>query len=771
MSALKPDTLARLERHAQLSHSTPDDLLNRLLDDLEQQPDDRQLLAIISEYVLSVRVEPGGQLIVEWAVGAFSAITGYDGDIAGMPLSVAHLDPDDQAQAWHDITRTAYHNQITTSEYRIRHYTDHQPRWLSVTRHPIWDAQAGRVVRFYSVATDITARKQAEAALNEVQARYRALWEQTNDAVFLMDAHGTYLDVNRSACEMFGYSVDEIIGMSYRDLVEPMEQSQSERVSRRLIAGEQVPIYERTFRHRNGHPIYAEVNVHTVRDDAGNILCFQSLIRNITCRKLAEAALYKSESRLRSLMNSGVALVIRVDLSGVYRYCNPAFIALYGDLAGQSAVETVFGASREEALMALIECLEEPGKPVQVVLERQSPVSEQTHTTLWEFVALVDSREVITEIQCVGFDVTEQVRAREELQRSEDRFHKVFHSSPLPIAILRRDNAEFIDVNDSFLRMTGYTRDEMIGKSPCDLNLWCDAQDSAEMWALLSLRESIINHPVRLHTRTGDVRHCLVAVESITFSGMDCVISQAADVTDLHAAMQREQEAQRQLFHADRLAAIGRLSASIAHELNNPLQAIYGALAIVRDEIGERAPDVRHYLDISLNEMERMANVVYQMREMHQTGDFQRVHYRLADELDAVISLLSKRLEEQGIALSLALPPDLPALVGVPRHIRQALLNILLNAVEAMPNGGTLTIKGRHCARRREVRLVIHDTGAGISDPHRVFEPFYTTKEKGLGLGLAITRQIIHMHHGRIRARRAPQGGTDFVITLPVDSA
>lgn len=335
------------------------------------------------------------------------------------------------------------------------------------------------------------------------------------------------------------------------------------------------------------------------------------------------------------------------------------------------------------------------------------------------------------------------------LGESEDRFTKAFHAAALPMTIATRRQGTYLEVNQSFLNTFEYTREAVIGKTALDLHLMVDVEAFWELTATLKATGRVVNHEIRMRTQSGKVRECVAGVEFIEVGGVECVLAIVTDLTDYNMALRNQERIQQQLFHADRLLAVGKLAASIAHEMNNPLQAVYGALNLALKDM-DRQHQVRQYISISLAEVERMMNIVRHMREMHQTGTLQKKALDLNALVDDVGVLVHKKLQEQRITFHQQLAPDLPAIMGVCEQIRQVLLNLMMNAIEAMPHGGTLTVRTFPDLRGRWVHLTVSDTGHGFTEPQRAFEPFYTTKEKGLGLGLAIVEQIVERHHGQI---------------------
>jgi two-component system, NtrC family, sensor kinase len=228
------------------------------------------------------------------------------------------------------------------------------------------------------------------------------------------------------------------------------------------------------------------------------------------------------------------------------------------------------------------------------------------------------------------------------------------------------------------------------------------------------------------------------------------------------------ERSQAQLVQAEKLAATGRLAASIAHEINNPLQAIHNCLYLARKQT-LTADKKLHYLNLAQEETERLITLVQRTLEFYRPSKGQSTATDVNHLIENVLALSNKQLEHGRIQVRAQLQPDLPPILGVPDQLTQVLLNLVINAIEAMPEGGELNLGTTIDAGW--LRIGVRDTGPGISPDKaaKIFEPFYTTKANGTGLGLAVSYGIIRRHGGRIEVEGAPGRGTTFTIVLPLD--
>jgi signal transduction histidine kinase len=229
-------------------------------------------------------------------------------------------------------------------------------------------------------------------------------------------------------------------------------------------------------------------------------------------------------------------------------------------------------------------------------------------------------------------------------------------------------------------------------------------------------------------------------------------------------------QAQEALIRSEKLNATGRLAASLAHEISNPLQSVIGCLGLAQEMLEEEAP-VGRYIDIGLEELERASRIVGRLRDVaRQSDETTREPLQVSVLLERTALLTRKHCQAHGVTLELApLPEDLPDVEVVPDHLQQVLLNLILNAIEATPEGGSIEIRVDPTDDPAGVSILVVDTGDGI-DPKalpRVFEPFFTTKSSGTGLGLYVSRRIIESHGGHISLESSVGDGTTARVWLP----
>jgi signal transduction histidine kinase len=249
-------------------------------------------------------------------------------------------------------------------------------------------------------------------------------------------------------------------------------------------------------------------------------------------------------------------------------------------------------------------------------------------------------------------------------------------------------------------------------------------------------------------------------------------INNARLYRELKLALKTEQDTRQQLIRADKLTGMGRMVASVAHELNNPLQTIKNCLFLIEQSYQDQEdPDL---LELALSEVERLTLIVNRLRDVYRpavTGEFERIEIGAA--LEGLEPLLETHLERHTVSLHLEMNGlEKTAILAYPDQMKQVFLNLSLNAIESMqPEGGELNVSLQIDSHQEQIGVAFSDTGPGIpeADLKVIFDPFYTTKSTGLGLGLSICYDIVHNHHGHIHAANKPEGGAVFTIWLPVN--
>jgi len=372
-------------------------------------------------------------------------------------------------------------------------------------------------------------------------------------------------------------------------------------------------------------------------------------------------------------------------------------------------------------------------------------------------------------------DLEQMVASRTaELRESEEKFHRAFNNAPAMISISRIDDGTYLDVNHLFLSVSGFTREEAIGRSSVELGL----ENPSEGWGLreaLAQGGRIQGHELKLHAKSGKPVLCKYWCDSMTIAGRKCLLSIALDITE-------QRKIEQQFLQAQKMESVGRLAGGIAHDFNNMLGVIMGHAEIALVKADGENPLHRHLQAIS-KAAERSADLTRQLLAFARRQTIAPKVLDLNATLHGMLSML-QRLIGEDIRLAWIPGRDMWAVRIDPSQVDQILTNLCVNSRDAISGVGEITIEtsnavldGEYCAKHsgfvpgEYVWLAISDDGCGMDKEtvENIFDPFFTTKEtgKGTGLGLATVYGIVKQNNGFINVYSEPGQGTAFNIYLP----
>jgi PAS domain S-box-containing protein len=367
-------------------------------------------------------------------------------------------------------------------------------------------------------------------------------------------------------------------------------------------------------------------------------------------------------------------------------------------------------------------------------------------------------------------DITERVRTRQALGESESRFRKLFESQMIGIAVPDRFGG-FKEGNDELLRMTGYTREDLeAGRVRWDVMTPPEYHpldvlhiaEAAERGACTPYEKEFI--------RKDGTRVPILCGYALLEGSQDEYIGFVLDLTS-------QKRMEQALLAAEKLAMAGRFAASVAHEINNPLEGVTNALYLALQDPGVPT-DTREYLTMAEQELSRVAHITTQTLRFHKQSK-SAAPTNVTEIMDSALKLFASRLTAKKIAVNRECEPE-AQINCFGDELRQVFANLISNSLDAMPEGGRMiiritTARAWDQSRTPGVRIFVADTGAGVPDPAKdhIFEPFFSTKEStGVGLGLWVSEGIVRKHHGRItlRSRTGPSPGTVVAIFFPTVS-
>ena len=362
----------------------------------------------------------------------------------------------------------------------------------------------------------------------------------------------------------------------------------------------------------------------------------------------------------------------------------------------------------------------------------------------------------LTVIQLQAEEIAERARMR-EIQVSRNLIRGVIDSIPLGLVLLDADST-VLAANRALSDRVGLDPAALVGMHySAAIGGWEDSPAGQTFASGQSLR-------IRRAIQRGDGGQTLVEISSFALLDAD---DRPRQVVEVWEDITERVSLQTQLVRAEKLAAIGQLAASIAHEVGNPLQAIQGFLALFLEQCPPETLN-RRFLELAEDEIERIVQVISRLRDLYRPRADIIAAVDLNELVDDVLLLTSKQMERYHVRVDRSLEHNLPRIACVADQIKQVLLNLLLNAIDAMKDGGVLSVQTR--LSQDGVDIIIADTGVGIATDQlsHIFDGLHTTKERGMGLGLYTSKAIIERHMGRISVASSVGAGTTFTITLPI---
>lgn len=376
----------------------------------------------------------------------------------------------------------------------------------------------------------------------------------------------------------------------------------------------------------------------------------------------------------------------------------------------------------------------------------------------------------------------ELTASKESLRLAEEKFSKVFHFSPLLISLSTAAEERFVDVSDSFVQLSGHCRDELIGRTWHEFDLWSNVEESQRIKNLIATQRYARDEEIHWRSKHGEIYNVLFSAEVIEIFDVPHIMAFAMDITDRTQAQKEKVHLENQLLQAQKMESVGRLAGGLAHDFNNLLSIMLGYAEIGLEDPSIQALPIRNTLTQILKAGERVHNLTRQLLAFGRKQVLKREELNLNHIILDFQQMLVRLMGEDIEILTHLTQTPWSVLMDI-TQAEQILLNVAVNARDAMPQGGQLVIKTANVSTTEQafvygnlhpgdyVELTISDTGCGIDAAAIgcIFEPFFTTKErgKGTGLGLSTVYGIVKQHGGEIFAESKPGKGATFKIFLP----
>ena len=688
--------------------------------------------------------------------------------------------PDDLPGVIAQWTRSIESGQPYDIELRQRG-ADGVYRWFHAQGLPVRDAE-GCILRWFVLQTDVDERKRNEAALTSAfeelaksEAELRTIIDAIPQLIVSLRADGTFLSANQAVLDYTGLTKEEVRTESFGDVFHP-EDTERLRDQRDLAISRGVPFeYERRVRRKDGQYRWFLIQYNPLRDQRRELIRWYAAGTDIDDRKRAEDALRASEHELRQMVDSVPGMIAVANSAGQQEYANKRFLDFTGttveELRGFDGLNLLIHPDeREMVINEWLRC-SALGQP----LELDHRLKRFDGVYRWVRVRvdpLLDDRGRIVRWYGLLTDIDDQRRAEEALRDSEQHLRLLVETIP---ALVSRTTAEgtpdyvnrrIVDYTGQELEQTGWHVFH-----PDDRNShwqkFRHALESGEPW----------EDTFRLRRADGEYRWFHERSEPLLDrSGrVVCWYFVSVDVNDNREMEEALRSTRRKLSAAMQIATVAEMSASIAHEINQPLASVVTNAHACQTWLSHDPPNLERAqatLERIIRDGHSAAEVVRRIRALFKEAAPVKAPLDINQIVAEVLRVLSDELRDNSIVVETELAVDLPRIVGDHVQIQQTLINLVHNATEAMAvliaRPKSLVVRSR---REGDHLLVeVRDFGVGIKDPTLVFEPFFTTKESGMGMGLSISRSIVEAHGGRIWATANEDAGTTISFTLPLAS-
>jgi two-component system NtrC family sensor kinase len=572
--------------------------------------------------------------------------------------------------------------------------------------------------RLGSSTRDVTRQKQIEAALRDSEVRYRLITENMSDGVWLLDMQLNATYISPAVWHALGYRVEEIKQrMRYGQILTAASRRTLFRFLKQALTQENLQrpadnlsqTLELELYRRDGSTLWSEVTLTLIRDDDGKPGGILAVGRDITERKRAAERVLRLTDDLSQRARELAAL-------------NNASRALTSSL------------ELKRVLAAIIREIQELLKADRAAVLLRDATSDDL---VFAAAAGENSEKLIGTRLSINRGIAGWV-ARERRSALVQEAYQ---------------DPRFWSSTDA---RTGYLTRSVV------------AVPIKYLGAVWGVIEAINKRDGVFSERDREMLEALAGSAAIALENARLY---QAEREQTH----RLKESQTRLIHAEKMSALGRLAASLTHEINNPLQAIHSGLGLMQTELSENADpaDLLRDLQIIDREVKRISDLMLRLREFSRPVELETRPTDLHALFDTILSLTGKQMQRNHIQVKTAWDPTVPPIMASPDQLTQVFMNLVLNAIDAMPNGGLLTISTAADRSRVDfpmIRIDVTDTGCGISPQAlpRIFEPFFTTKQDGTGLGLAISFEIVKSLGGEITVASRLGAGTTFTVMLPL---
>ncbi|OGP49447.1 MAG: PAS domain-containing sensor histidine kinase [Deltaproteobacteria bacterium RBG_13_43_22] len=585
--------------------------------------------------------------------------------------------------------------------------------------------------------------------------------------MYVSSKEGKFLNANRYLLDMLGYeSKEEFLNIEItKDLyVRPEDR---DKFMDNIEQNGYVIDYEVNFKRKDGSLLPVLMTSHVRYDNENKILGYEGIMVDQSQRKQMEEE-YK---RLFENVGCGVFISTR---EGKFINANQALLDMLGykskeDFLNIDITKDLY--ARAEDRNKFMDMIEKQGHVIGYEVEFKRKDGTIIPVLLTGHVRY-DQQGKLIGYEGINIDLSQRKQMEKELRETNDFLNNFIKSSPN--AIMASDMKGDIFIwNKAAEEILEYKAYEVIGK----MNIRKIYPEGVAQQVMKMLRSpdyggigKLRSYPMVYKRRDGQIIEGNLSA-AIVYDGQGKEIASVGVFVDLKERLDMERKlriTQEQLLQSEKLAAMGRLTSQIAHELNNPLYGIMNTLELLKTEVSPQSKR-RKILEMALSETVRLTELLRKMLSFSRPDEEEKQTVDINTIIDEILVLVKKQLQENGVTIASSFSPDLDQVFASKNQLRQVFLNLISNARDAMPEGGTLTVKTS--PNKDNIHIEFTDTGIGIDQEiiEKIFDSFFTTKDsiKGVGLGLSVCYGFIKEHGGHIQVSSRIGEGTTFTITLP----
>jgi PAS domain S-box-containing protein len=763
----RPGRLAAAARNA-IQEARVD--LERRAETKARQASEARYAATFAQAAIGMaQLDLGGHILK--ANQKLGKILGYTPEeLAGM--SNAQLSPPGPAEATRARLMNLLEGPATTfTEEKQNIRKDGSLVWISLSVSLVHGPD-GRPEYMVAIVEDIQARKDAEEQVRIWQGAFMAC---THGIALGEHATGAFAACNPAFAAMLGRTEDEVVGQCTLDIFLSSERESARAHIADVLSGGRTR-FESTMVRKDGTPFPVELELVGLMDADGTSRYRVGTVVDTSERREAERVIRDSEALLRSIMDSMGPMLVVLDRTRRIVHVNRSWERFANESGATPATCLGVGQDYLEALgdLGFRDGAASVRAGIEAVIEGHLPrfdmecASQATGFPSWIHLGVTPLAGRSQGLVIIHTNITARRRADQELRASEERFSAVFKASPLAILLTRLSDEVVLDANPAFLALSGREPQEVLGRTTEEFQFWEDPGARREAIEHLQAHGCLRN--LRMDFLDAERRrgHALLSTEVVHLGGGGIMVDLFLDLTEALAAQEKEREMERELGHLQRLESVGRLAGGVAHDMNNVLGAILAVSSVLQIEHGDR-PGIANLADIIAQAAGRGRDLVQGLT------NFSRKEVKDAAPLDlnGILEREADLLEHttfKRVTIRLDLERPLPEIRGEASALSNVLMNLCVNACDAMPEGGTLTLRSR-AASPGWVEIAVEDTGEGMPPEvaARAMEPFFTTKPvgKGTGLGLSIVFGTVKAHGGTVEIRTSPGEGTAVLLGFP----